>query len=254
MFLTEHQRAVKGEFVRVRGAWSDVWNPLLELSPEFLLEYLTLSAVPMRKGHLDAVTRELVYIALDSSATHLYEQGIRQHCRAALTLGATPAQVLEVIQLSSLVGYQSMEVGAPVLAAVLAGTDALATGELTEQQQALKRRFIELHGQWKPASQHILELDPEMFEAHLGLSAVPRQAKALEPAVQELIGVALDVAVTNRYRSGLTTHIENALRCGATPVQVLEVMELASAIGIHAAAVAVPILIEELAAREAGGA
>ncbi|HEU4807883.1 MAG TPA: carboxymuconolactone decarboxylase family protein [Homoserinimonas sp.] len=254
MLLTAHQRAVKDEFIRVRGAWNDVWNPLLELSPEFLLQYLTFSAVPARKGHLDPITRELVYIALDSSATHLYEQGIRQHCRAALNLGATPAQVLTVIQLSSLVGYQSMEVGAPALAAVLAGTDAPVTGELTEQQQALKRRFVELHGQWTPASQHILELDPEMFEAHLGLSTVPRQAGALEPAVQELIGVALDVAVTNRYRPGLTSHIENALRCGATPGQVLEVMELASAIGIHAAAVAVPILMDELSAREAGGA
>ena len=36
----------------------------------------------------------------DSAATHLYEPGIRQHVRAALDLGASAAEVMEVLRAS----------------------------------------------------------------------------------------------------------------------------------------------------------
>ena len=51
--------------------------------------YLEFSAVPWRKNHLDDKTKELMYIAVDAAATHLYVPGIRQHIRAALQAGAT---------------------------------------------------------------------------------------------------------------------------------------------------------------------
>ena len=52
--------------------------------------------------------------------------------------------------------------------------------------------------------------------------------------------------------SGLRQHIRNALDYGATREEVLEVIELASVIGIHSCTVGVPILVEELAAGGAG--
>ena len=56
------------------------------------------------------------------------------------------------------------------------------------------------------------------------------------------------------YAPGLRLHIKNAIGYGATREEILEVMELASVIGIHSCTVGVPILVEELAAAGSAGA
>ena len=71
----------------------------------------------------------------------------------------------------------------------------------------------------------------------------------LEPKVKELIYTAFDASATHMYVPGLRQHIENALAYGATPAEVMEVFELASAIGIHACAVGLPILERGAGAR-----
>jgi alkylhydroperoxidase/carboxymuconolactone decarboxylase family protein YurZ len=70
----------------------------------------------------------------------------------------------------------------------------------------------------------------------------------LEPKVKEMIYIAFDVAATHLYQPGLRAHIRNALGYGATREEIMEVIELVSVIGIHSAAVGVPILLEELGA------
>jgi alkylhydroperoxidase/carboxymuconolactone decarboxylase family protein YurZ len=55
------------------------------------------------------------------------------------------------------------------------------------------------------------------------------------------------VAATHLYTSGLKLHIENALGYGATPHEVMEVIELASPLGMAGVNMALPIVFEELA-------
>ena len=99
----------------------------------------------------------------------------------------------------------------------------------------------------------MLLLDPEFFAAYTQFSSVPWVSGTLEPKVKELIYTAFDVSATHLYASGLRQHIRNALDYGATREEVLEVIELASVIGIHSCTVGVPILVEELAARRSNG-
>ena len=63
--------------------------------------------------------------------------------------------------------------------------------------------------------------------------------------MREFIYIAFDVAATHLYKPGLKLHLENAIDYGATVGEILEVMEIASVLGIHAATSAVPILVEE---------
>lgn len=63
------------------------------------------------------MVRELLYVAIDSSTTHLYNPGTRIHGSNALRYGATPEQVIQVIQLVVLIGLQSFLLGAPRLLA-----------------------------------------------------------------------------------------------------------------------------------------
>jgi alkylhydroperoxidase/carboxymuconolactone decarboxylase family protein YurZ len=67
--------------------------------------------------------------------------------------------------------------------------------------------------------------------------------------VREFVYIAFDAAATHLYVPGLKLHYENALGYGATVGELLEVLEIASVIGIHAATTAVPMLVEEVEAR-----
>ncbi len=246
--LTTHQEELKAEFVRVRGTWSDAWESILRHDPDFLAAYLNFSAVPWRKNHLDDKVKEFIYIAADSAATHLYSPGTRQHIRAALAFGATGEEIMEVIELTSTLGIHAANIGVPLLLEVLE-EEGVRTGPkpLDAEQERIKAEFTENRGYWHSFWDGLLEIDPELFEAYTEFSSVPWRTGVLEPKVKELIYTAFDASATHLYVPGLKLHMRNAVRLGATQEEIMEVLEIVSVIGIHAATVAVPILDEELA-------
>ncbi|MGH3343158.1 MAG: carboxymuconolactone decarboxylase family protein [Carbonactinosporaceae bacterium] len=249
--LTTRQAEVKDRFVQVRGTWGPAWDAMLRLDPEFLAAYLEFSAVPLRKQHLDPVVREFIYVAADAAATHMFTPGTRAHMRAALELGATEKQLMEVLELTSTLGIHAANIGVPLLLEVME-EQGLRSGapSLDKQRQQLKEQFTQTRGYWHSFWDGLLELDPELFEAYTNFSAVPWRTGVLEPWVKELIYCAFDAAATHLYVPGLKVHMHNTLRLGATPEQVMEVLEIVSVIGIHAAMEAAPVLLEE--ASEAG--
>lgn len=249
MELTPRQQEIKADFIRLRGAWGDAWDAVLELDPEFLQSYLDLSMVPWRKNHLDDKTKEFIYIAIDANATHMYLPGVRQHIRAALKLGATGQEIMEVLELAATLGIHAMNIGVPILVEVLE-EKGLRTGPapLTDYQEQVKAEFTEVRGYWHSFWDEMLELDPELFAAYTTFSSVPWNTGTLEPKIKEFVYIAFDTAATHLYVKGLKLHIENAIGYGATPQEILEVMEIASVLGIHAVTASAPILIEELRA------
>ena len=247
--LTTEQQRVKDEFVRVRGTWGEPWQRILELDPAFLEAYLRFSSVPWTAAsHLEPKVKEFVYIAADAAATHLYEPGIRQHVAAALRHGATPAEIMEVLELTSTLGIHACNIGVPILVDELEAAGQPVSRELSERQEEIKAEFTEKRGYWNPFWDEMLWLDPEFFAAYTQFSSVPWVSGTLEPKIKELIYTAFDVSATHLYVSGLRQHIRNALDYGGTREEILEVIELASVIGIHSCTVGVPILVEELAA------
>jgi alkylhydroperoxidase/carboxymuconolactone decarboxylase family protein YurZ len=249
--LSQEQQKVRDEFMRVRGTWAPAWERILELDPAFLKAYLDFSAVPWRKNHLPDKVKEFIYIAVDAAATHLYEPGIRSHVRAAIGFGATPAELIEVIELTSTLGIHASNIGVPLLLEVLE-EEGLRTGPAPHDDRRLKLReaFTRNRGYWHEFWEGLLELDPELFEAYVAFSSVPWKTGVLEPRVKEFIYIAFDASATHLYVPGLKLHMRNAIRLGATAEEIMEVLEIASVIGIHAATVAAPIIAEELARAE----
>lgn len=125
--LTDRQRELRTQFVDERGYWSPIWDGLLQLDPDFFEAYLNFSSVPWRKGVLEPKVRELIYTAIDASTTHLYEPGLRVHIRNALKYGATKEEIMEVLELTSVLGIHTCTLGVPVLMEELAAHE--------EQQQ-----------------------------------------------------------------------------------------------------------------------
>jgi alkylhydroperoxidase/carboxymuconolactone decarboxylase family protein YurZ len=113
--LSTRQRRLRDQFVETRGYWNAFWDGLLALDPDFFESYLAFSGVPWKKGVLEPKVKELIYTAIDASTTHLYEPGLRQHIRNALGYGASKEEILEVLELTSVLGIHSCTMGVPVL-------------------------------------------------------------------------------------------------------------------------------------------
>jgi alkylhydroperoxidase/carboxymuconolactone decarboxylase family protein YurZ len=245
---------IKQEFIDARGYWSRGWDPLLDIAPDFFAAYSRLSSVPWKSGTLSPKVKELIYIAIDSSTTHMYEPGLRVHIRNALRHGATRDEIMEVYQLTSVLGVHTITMGVPLLLQAMraAGRDAeISTGPLTPRQEKLKAEFIANRGYWSELWDGVLALSPDYFEAYAEFSSVPWKTGTLEPKVRELIYVAIDAATTHLYEPGTKVHIENALKQGATPAEIMEVLELTSVLGIHTIALGLPALLDEIKKSEA---
>lgn len=106
---------------------------------------------------------------------------------------------------------------------------------LTEEQEAAKRQFIEERGIWKwsPMWETILLIDHDIVAAFAHFSSVPHKLGTLEPKVRELCCIAIDASITHLHEPGLRNHIRHALELGATKEEILETLEIASAIGTH---------------------
>ncbi|MEI7443349.1 MAG: carboxymuconolactone decarboxylase family protein [Burkholderiales bacterium] len=109
--------------LRAAGEWNPAWDGLYALDPVYTERFLAMGTHAMRESGLDAKTRELIAIAVDASCTHLYAPGVRRHVRRALEVGATPREVLAVLEMVSVLGIHSVAMGVPMLEEAMADLD-----------------------------------------------------------------------------------------------------------------------------------
>ncbi len=98
-----------------KGDWNPLWDQLRALDPEFLEAYLAFRSIPHREGPLPAKFKELILVAINAATTHLYAPGVRRHIRNALEAGATREEILETIQLTTVMGIHSCNLAVPIL-------------------------------------------------------------------------------------------------------------------------------------------
>ena len=99
----------KEHFANALGnsSWSQSWDSVARLDPEIFEASVKLMAVPNKKRHLSAKMQAFVRLSVDCAATLLYTPGIRQHIKDAASAGASQAEVLEVLELSSTLGIHA---------------------------------------------------------------------------------------------------------------------------------------------------
>ena len=242
--LDERRRKIKEAFLAKRGRFAPWHDAALRLDPDFFQAFFDSIMAPLEHGPLPMKVKELVFVAVDGSATHLYRQGLQVHIAGALKHGATAAEVMEVLELASLIGLHACAVGAPMLAEELGKLGRAPAASPRAAQ--LKAEFMAAAGYWDEGFDAIATLAPDFFAAWVRMAVAPLASSVLEPKVKALICLALDAATTLLYQPGMRLHMRRALELGATPNEVMEVLELASAIGIHSVSLGVPALMEEL--------
>jgi len=247
------QQDAKEKFVAVNGYWTDAWDKVLGSAPDFFADCVDLMAAPGKIGRLDAKVTALIHIAVNVACTHLNEAETRLHIRRALALGVRAEEIGEAIQLVSVLGIHSCNIGVPMMVeeARAAGVvGELGNGEFDAPRQALKEAFIRQRGYWSPLWDDVLRLSPEFFESYTRFSTAPLRSDALSPKLRELIYIAIDIATQHLFEPGTRVHLINALKHGASVLEILQVIETVSLIGLQSVSTGYAILAEELAARD----
>ncbi len=101
--------------MKASGAWNAAWDDAALLDPEWMERFVAMGTTAWQRQVLDAKTLEFIAIAVDASCTHLYAPGTRRHIARALDLGATPEEVLSVLQAVVALGIHSVAHGVPML-------------------------------------------------------------------------------------------------------------------------------------------
>lgn len=252
---SEYQEAAKQKFIEARGAWkwSPMWDTILELDPSIVASYARYSSVPDKRNYLDIRMRKFICIAIDSITGCLNANGLKNHMKHALQLGISVKEILEVLEITCMVGSTTHAMSVPILTKELQRRGISVSGmELDEKQKALKKAYMEKHnGYWTEEKENILKLDPEYFETFTEFEAGPWENGPLSPKEKELIYLAVHAAPVTLHPEAVRYHMAKALDEGADIHEIMDVLHIVSTLGIHAVTMGVPILKEAMKEVEA---
>lgn len=251
--LTGRALAVKEEFVRLRGFWVDEYDEMAILCPDFLEKLVATGSTVKGTSSLSPLLHHLIAVALDASITHLFNRGTRLHMRAALKLGGTQEQLVEVIQIVSFLGMQSHLVALPIVIDLLDDDDEvkrLANRQHDADDEATKKKFIDMFGVWTDAHDTFLGLSADYLPTYLEQVAVPYEGGALTPRERALVLFAANVSVTHLNETAIRNSAAGALEAGCSSADLVHVIRLASSLGMQSCVVSFPILLEEVEALE----
>jgi alkylhydroperoxidase/carboxymuconolactone decarboxylase family protein YurZ len=102
--------------MKAAGQWNTAWDAFYEIAPAWTEAIIAVSLPVYASGVLSPKLAELLSIAVDASITHMYAPGTRRHIQTALKLGATAAEIMEVLKICVAQGMQASNLGVPILA------------------------------------------------------------------------------------------------------------------------------------------
>ncbi len=239
---------LKDAVIRARGYWHPFHEGLLELDPAYLRAYLDFQDAPARSGVLPPKVHEFIYIAADGAVSHLYTPGLARHIEMALEKGATPGEVLEVIQLTMLTTFDSFEAGMEALASELAARGFPDDAGAPDEQ---RKRHEKIVGDWPAFADSLARHAPHLLEPLLAYEALPYSSGHLEPKVREFIRIAIHASPVGPQPAPLRRAVGRALDAGATATEIAEVLQLTSAIAVHTCTFAIPALHAAVNGRKA---
>ncbi|EXJ90155.1 hypothetical protein A1O3_03224 [Capronia epimyces CBS 606.96] len=245
---------LKRQFLQGNNTWTQGWEDLLRLDPVLFERYMRMHNVPQSRQHLSLKEQEFIWIAVQACSTTAYSPGVRAHIKAALAVGATQEEIMEVIGMTSLVGIHTVTQAVPILFEVLQDQgkeDLIPALENDPRREAIKQDFIQRRKFWTDTWNPVLRLDPDFFEAYMSFSSLPNSRNVIEPKIRELIYCAFDASTTHLYNRGTKIHMRNAVQLGATPEQIMDMLEIVSFVGMNGVLDGASLLAQEVLATEA---
>ena len=237
---------LRARVLKLRGYVGPFQEAMIALDPEWVERYLAFVCAPNDSGRISMRLTQLIYVAIDAVPSHLYPKGIGTHAELALDLGATPAQVIETLEIAASLTELTPATALPILAEELA---ARGEGAGDGDSGPLAAKFAPISKTSPEWLKIAADLGPGCAEALVDLVAYPWRRGALPPKERALIAIACHASPAVLAVDGIRLHVREALTLGVTGEEIAEVIYLASGTGIHSLAVGAPILTELLNAR-----
>lgn len=234
---------------RSDGPWNDsVVNQLREWDPVWAEACVKVSVNPWKSAVLSEKFIELVCVGLNAACTNLNADGTRRHIQRALAAEATRDEVVLVLKCAAVMALHSCSLGAPILLdeSMRAGIQPIK--KATSVTPAIDK--MKTIGQWNDAWNPFLELDPQWTDEFMVMGGGIYGSGVMSAKEIELMSIAFDASFTHMYAPGTRRHIQNALKAGATTVEIMEVLKLCVSVGMQAFNLGIPILVEELTKQE----
>ncbi len=234
--FSQEQIDIKEQFIAERGYWRPWTETILRINPQFLKRYASYAGYPARSGPLSRRMVELIYIALDASATHLYENGVRTHLTLAHEAGATPADVLDVLHLVSAQGLESVYAATEILAEE-AGVELAPKlpPELRARADSIfpsEARFVAM----------LAQMDPGYLEVLIDFLDYGDPVEGLSPSERLLVEIALNACFTGYNAKALRRLIRVALDAGIAHAEILQAIQLGAHLSVHGTALGATML------------
>ena len=229
---------------QVANPWGSSLDKLKEWDPKGAELLLGVGTNPWTSGVLPRKEVELIYLALNCSCTNLNEEGTRRQIRAALDAGATRDEILQVLKCGVGLAVHSCSVGAPILLEEMQAAGVKPSGGPKPETPACDA--MRAIGQWNTAWDPFYELSPLWTDKFFAFGASIYKSGLFTPRFLELMSIAFDASITHLYTPGIRRHIKAALKAGATPEEIMTVLQICVSMGVEACAKGVPILAEEL--------
>ena len=229
--VTEAARAqIKAFFIAERGYWRPWTETMLQECPGFVQHYARYAGYPARTGPLTERMVELIYVALDASSSHLFESGLHTHMKRALELGATQADIFDVLHLVAVQGVASVGQATDILAEFTDLTDVAA---IDAKLQARIDRLGSTHALTLSA---MARLDPGYAEVLLDFVEQGRPVAGLTPAERSLVQLALHACFTAFNPGAIRQIVATALSQDLTPAELLQAIQLGGHLAVHGTA------------------
>ncbi|WP_319824022.1 carboxymuconolactone decarboxylase family protein [Thalassovita sp.] len=230
--LSSDQQDIKAKFIARRGYWRPWTEVLLHHDAQFVADYADYAGYPAQHGSLSARMVELIYVALDSSATHLFEPGLVTHLQKAREAGASTADLLDVLHIVACQGLSGVFAGAEILAQEtgLSGPQSMPA-DLREQVD----RVLPHAGD---SISMLAALDPGYLRCVLAFLDHDGPAGGLDAGERSLIEIALHACFTGFSADMLRQSIRAALAAGRCPAEIMTAMQLTAHLSVHGTALA----------------
>lgn len=228
----ESREAIKQFFMQERGYWRPWTETLLQENPDFVQQYARFAGYPARTGPLSLRMVELIYVGLDASSSHMFEVGLRTHMQRALEVGASHADIFDVLHLVVVQGAARVCDATSVLAQVLAerGDDSVLQRKASEKTTDADAQAYGLH------VEALEQLDPGYVEVLKAFVQGGHTGHGLADGERTLVLIALHGCFTAYAPAALKQLLHTGLAQGLSASEISQALQMGGHLAVHGTA------------------
>jgi alkylhydroperoxidase/carboxymuconolactone decarboxylase family protein YurZ len=211
-----------------RGPFTHWWEALWHVDHRLLKRVHEYLAAAENGGPVTEKMRHLIWTTVDTVVTHLYPRGAGVHARLALETGATVREVIEAISIATTVSNHSYGDCLEIVVKASGGPPGPAG---TMPLVAVLREQL---GWWEPWMDIAAQVAPEHLRATIQLHSPDRHQLGLDAKSRELILMAGYACPAINHHPAVKRHAERAVAAGASQAELVQTVQLATGIGLHA--------------------